>query len=120
MLLLILLLQIKHLVADFFLQNAYILRHKRFYGHPGGLLHVAIHLVGSLAALLAVGTALPVLTALLAVEALVHYHLDWAKDNLVLWRGLTPGDAAFWYAIGIDQALHQLTYLGMAFWWARG
>lgn len=117
-LLLVLLLQIKHLVADFFLQNAYILDNRRFYGHPGGLLHVAIHLVGSLIVLVVVGTTTAVLLPILAVEAIVHYHLDWSKDNFVAARSLTPRDPVYWYATGVDQALHHLTYLGMALWWA--
>lgn len=116
-LVLLLLLQIKHVIADFFLQNAYIIRHRRYYGHPGGLLHVAIHLAGSLVVLLIMGTTLPLLAGLLAVEGVIHYHLDWSKDNFVARRMLTPQDAMYWYATGIDQGLHQATYLGMAAWW---
>lgn len=116
-LVLLLLLQTKHVIADFFLQNAYIIQNRRVYGHPGGLLHVAIHMAGSLAALLVVGTAPLTLAGLLVAEAVIHYHLDWSKDNFVAWRGLTPQDAMYWHATGIDQFLHQLTYLGMAAWW---
>ena len=114
---LLLLLQTKHVIADFFLQNAYIIQNRRVYGHPAGLLHVAIHLLGSLAVLLLVGTAPQTLAALLIVEAVLHYHLDWVKDNFVARRALTPRDAVYWYATGTDQFLHQLTYLGMAAWW---
>ena len=116
-LVLLLLLQTKHVIADFFLQNAYIIQNRRFYGHPGGLLHVAIHLAGSLAALVIVGTAPLTLAGLLIAEAVIHSHLDWSKDNFVARRGLTPRDAVYWYATGIDQFLHQVTYLGMAAWW---
>jgi hypothetical protein len=110
--------QLKHFIADFVLQSPYILDNRRFYGHPGGLLHVAIHLVGSLIALLIVGTSFSVVAALLIVEGLVHYHLDWAKDNIVAWRDLSPRDSGFWYATGLDQGLHQLTYIGMTAYWA--
>ncbi|PZR00187.1 MAG: DUF3307 domain-containing protein [Cereibacter sphaeroides] len=116
-LLLILLLQLKHVIADFFLQNSYMIENRRYYGHPGGLLHVAIHLVGSLIALLIMGTAALTILAMLAVEGVFHYHLDWSKDNFVASRQLTPRDAMYWYATGVDQALHQFTYLGMAVWW---
>ena len=68
-LVLLLLLQTKHVIADFFLQNAYIIQNRRVYGHPAGLLHVAIHLLGSLAVLLVVGAAPQTLAALLIVEA---------------------------------------------------
>jgi hypothetical protein len=110
--------QVKHFIADFVLQSPYILDNRRFYGHPGGVLHVAIHLVGSLIALLIVGTSFTTLAVLLVAEGLIHYHLDWAKDNFVVRRDLSPRDATFWYATGLDQGLHQLTYIGMAAYWA--
>lgn len=118
---LIALLQIKHVIADFVLQSPYIIQNRRFYGHPGGILHVAIHAAGSLAALAIMGLPGLVATlALLLAEAVVHYHIDWSKDNLVARAGLTPRDAGFWYATGIDQGLHQLTYLAMAAYWVQG
>jgi hypothetical protein len=117
-LILLLLFQVKHVAADFFLQNAYIIQNRRYYGHPGGLLHVAIHLAGSLIALVIMGTSAATLALMLLAEGVIHYHLDWAKDNFVFRRDLTPRDASYWYATGIDQGLHQATYLGMAAWWA--
>lgn len=117
LLVLLALFQAKHVLADFFLQNGYIIQNRRIYGHPAGLLHVAIHLAGSLVALLVMGTPPGLLLALLAVEGVIHYHLDWYKDNFVARRGLTSRDAVYWYATGVDQFLHQLTYLGMAAWW---
>lgn len=116
---LLLLLQVKHLVADFVLQNAYILDNRWRYGHPGGLLHVAIHMAGSALAFAAVGGALAALAAIILAEGIVHYHIDWAKDNYTRSRALTPRDGAFWRAIGIDQCLHHLTYIAMAWAWVR-
>jgi hypothetical protein len=115
---LVMLLQVKHVVADYMLQNAYMLANRRFYGHPGGLLHVAIHAAGSLLALLVVGVGPGLMLGLLLAEAVVHYHVDWAKDNFVLKRGLTVADPVYWHAAGIDQGLHQATYVVMAAVWA--
>lgn len=115
---LVALLQVKHVIADFVLQSPYIIENRRFYGHPGGLLHVAIHAAGSLAALAIIGLpGLVTVLLLILAEAVVHYHIDWSKDNLVASMDLTPKDAGFWYATGIDQGLHQLTYLAMAAYW---
>ena len=118
MLVLLCLFQVKHFLADFVLQSPYILDNRKHYGHPGGLLHVAIHLVGSLIALLIVGTSLATIAGLLLAEGLIHYHMDWAKDNFVAARGLTTKDTAYWYVTGFDQAVHHLTYIGMAACWA--
>jgi hypothetical protein len=113
------LLQVKHVLADFVFQSAYIIGNRWIYGHPGGLLHVGVHAAGSLAAFAIIGLpALAVLAVLLIGEALVHYHIDWTKDNVVRRYALTPKDAKFWYATGIDQGLHQATYLAMAGYWA--
>ena len=62
------LLETKHLIADFFLQSAYQLTHKGIYGHPGGLLHAAIHACGSSPVFLLIApsaTVIPVLKPVL-------------------------------------------------------
>jgi hypothetical protein len=116
-LLVLILLQFKHLIADFFLQSSYILDNRKIYGHPGGILHVAIHAAGSIAAFWIMGTDWWTMFVVVIVEVLIHYHLDWAKDNFVAKRGLTTVDKLFWYALGVDQAIHQLTYVLMAQFW---
>lgn len=119
-LVLLLLLQVKHVVADYFLQTEYILENRSNYGHPGGLLHVGLHAAGSAVVLIVMGTAPALLAAILLVEAVFHYHLDWFKDNWVAARKLSPRDAGFWHATGLDQALHQASYLVLAWAWVAG
>ena len=119
---LLLALQMKHLFADFFLQTPYMIENRRVYGHPGGLLHVAIHILGSGIVFAAFASSVgPVwgISLILFAEALFHYHIDWAKDRIVLRYALTPKDRNYWIATGTDQALHQLTYVAMALaWWS--
>ncbi len=117
-LLVLILFQVKHLVADFLLQTQYILENRRKYGHPGGLLHVGYHVAGSAICLLAAGCDIRTLVVLMATEALIHYHLDWAKDNFVASKSLTTTQAGFWNMLGFDQLLHQFTYIGMAWYFA--
>ena len=58
------------------------------------------------------------LSVILIAEAVIHYHIDWAKDRIVGRYGLTPKDRSYWIATGTDQALHHLTYVVMAIaWW---
>jgi hypothetical protein len=103
--------QVKHLLGDFVLQNAYILDHRRIWGHPGGLLHVAIHAALTLPLLLAAGVHGLLFPAILIGEALFHYHVDWLKDGWIHRDGLTPQDKTYWWLTGVDQMLHQLSYL---------
>ena len=110
--------QIKHLLADFMLQSMWIVRTKGIYGHPGGLIHAGLHGGLSLPAL-----AVPVLAqtglgwgwalALCLAEVIVHYHVDWSKEQLNRHTESIPKDRLFWVLFGMDQCIHQLTYLAM-------
>ena len=111
------LIQVKHVIADYMLQSRFILDNRHRYGHPGGLLHVGFHVVGTVIILIGLGTAWSVIALIALLEALFHYHLDWAKDNFTRSRGLGTEDALFWWAMGIDQFLHQLSYIVMIALW---
>lgn len=106
--LLLVLLQIKHFIADFWLQFPYMIEEKGTYWAEGGRHHALVHTAGTFLALAWCGYIdLAVYLALL--DGAIHYHIDWAKMNMS--RRLTPADSAFWTWLGFDQALHQLTYL---------
>ncbi len=106
------LLLIKHCLCDFVLQTPWQLAQKGTYGAPGGLVHSGIHVAGTLVALLAVMPTLPVILTVLVAEFLVHYHIDWLKEQVVRRYDIREG-ARFWNAIGIDQLMHNLTYLAI-------
>ncbi len=102
----------KHAVADFFLQTPYQYKNKGTYGHPGGLLHCAIHLVLTAPVfLIVVPSGALLATAILVGEFIVHYHVDWSKEALVKRNAWTAGKAAFWLATGVHQLAHGLTYV---------
>lgn len=114
LLLLILGFEVKHLAGDYLLQTPFMLSGKGRYGHPGGLLHAAIH-GGLSAGILAVaGVPGGVILGLALGETALHYHLDWGKECWLRHRGVTTAQPRFWMALGVDQFLHQLTYLAMA------
>lgn len=113
-LVLVFLLQVKHLVADFFLQNEYMLSGRDRYLHGGRALHVALHIVGTVLVLVAVGTPIFATLVVAIVEFVLHYHIDWGKSALNHRRGLTPSDPVYWRALGVDQALHHATYIAIA------
>jgi hypothetical protein len=111
--LLLLLLQVKHFVFDFVLQGPYQLKNKGTYGHPGGILHSGLHAFGTAVVLLVLAVPVGMLLAIVAGEFLVHYHIDWCKEQITRRYG-TGQNAFFWRMIGLDQFLHQLTYLAIA------
>lgn len=113
-LVLVLLLQVKHAVFDGPLQTAWMLAEKGTYGRMGGIAHAGLHGAGSLAALGIYGIAIEVALLLAAIDAVIHYHIDYAKEQVVKRRGWTPRDTYFWWSLAADQTLHHATYLGMA------
>ena len=110
------LLLLKHFICDFPLQMfPYQYGNKGTYGHPGGLLHSGIHVVGTLlvmflfvSPLLALGLAL--------LDGVIHYHVDWAKMNVnrIYKWGPTTSEY-FWLSLGVDQLLHASTYVMLVF-----
>jgi hypothetical protein len=56
----------------------------------------------------------------MAGEFVIHYHIDWTKEQFMRRMKLTQSDNAFWYALGADQLAHHLTYVGIAavLWWS--
>ena len=115
-LILLFLLQTKHLFADFYLQTARMLRDRRVYLHMGRAQHAAVHSVGSLLALVLMGVPTGFALVVCAIEWAVHFHIDWAKGRWSDHTGFGPDQAGYWRAFGLDQALHQWTYLVMV--WA--
>ncbi len=107
-------LELKHFICDYPLQTAYELRNKGKYGHLGGILHAATHAAGTAVSFLIVPPTLLLGAALLAADFLVHYHIDWSKEQILRRLRLTAADAGFWWGIGADQLLHHLTYLAIA------
>ncbi len=108
---LLLLFQIKHLAADYLFQSGWMVRNKGRYGHPGGLLHAAIHGVCTIPVLLLAPLSIGVVTAIVVAEVVLHYHIDWAKVQFGHLLKLTPERQGYWIAMGADQFAHQLTYV---------
>jgi hypothetical protein len=112
LLLLVLLFEVKHLLADFYLQSAAMVRLKGTYGNPVGASHSLVH-AAMTPLILAVVTPLGggVIAVLAVAEFLIHYHTDWLKDRLTKRGGYTPAQKTYWTLVGLDQFVHRLTYL---------
>lgn len=106
---------IKHFIIDFLLQKPYQYLNKGKYGHPGGILHAALHGVGTIGVLLvAPGVSTVAALVLALADTLVHYHVDWGKVNINNHFGWKPDNSEYyWWLLGMDQLLHQLTYIAI-------
>jgi len=107
-------LSVKHTIADYFLQTPYQFQNKGIYGHPGGLIHSAVHVSLTLPVFLVLSPAtMGLALAIIAGEYAVHYHVDWGKEQLIERYGLTQSDPRFWHLFGVDQLAHFLTYVAI-------
>ena len=116
----------KHLFADFFLQGEYMLGKFRRHGWALPLAaHCGVHAVITLAICLLVR---PELFWLAGADFAIHFVMDRVKaspDLLGRYKALsaremaaaTPeerrGNKFFWWSLGFDQYIHQLTSLAI-------
>jgi Protein of unknown function (DUF3307) len=108
-LLVIVALQAKHIICDGPLQTLAMVRDKSSYGKPLGLLHALIHAVGSAVVLALFGLPLTVVGSLALLDGVIHYHVDYTKENIVKTFGWTPAVGPYWWAMITDQSLHHMT-----------
>ena len=114
-LLVLVVLTTKHLFFDFFTQSLSQIKNKRIYGHRDGLLHAAGHAAGTCLAFLIITPSLAVGIGIVVGEFILHYHIDWLKEEVGHAMKLRQDQREYWWAFGIDQWLHQMTYIGIAF-----
>jgi len=113
-------LELKHYIADYFMQPGWMIRGKGNLLMPGGYAHAGLHAALSLAVLLLFGSPPALALALFAAEFALHYALDYAK--VAYSRGADPDrqPMRYWALHGTDQLAHQLTYAAMIYVVLRG
>jgi hypothetical protein len=106
--------QLKHFICDGPLQTKAMVVSKAHYGDRLGLVHALIHGAGAAIILVVFGQTIAVVLGLAAIDTVLHYHVDFTKENVVKRAGWKTSDAKFWWALSADQTLHQLSYLALA------
>jgi hypothetical protein len=112
-----LLLTVKHVIADFLLQNSWMAHgkdQKTGWALPL-LVHCLIHLAVAMALILVVA---PRFWFVALIDFAIHITIDRAKGFCVSTFGVTQEHQWFWWLIGIDQALHHLTGFGLSIFMA--
>jgi hypothetical protein len=112
-------LEVKHYIADYLLQSAWILRGKGDFRLPGGYAHAGIHAALSLIVLLLCGTPPAAAAAIIVAEFIVHYALDYSKIRYSAGVQINSEPRKFWALHGGDQLAHQLTYAAMIYFALR-
>ena len=110
------LLQIKHMLADFYLQTPIMLVNRGKLIHPGRALHCVVHAGLSVPCLAVMGVPMAAVATIAVAEWVVHYLVDLGKGRWSDMKQQGPTDAGYWRAFGFDQMVHQMTYLIMV--WA--
>jgi hypothetical protein len=106
--------QVKHFVADFVLQNVWMLQKSRpgWDFVPPLAIHCSVHMGLTLAAVLYVN---PAYWWLCILDFLVHFTMDRIKAGpRYLGRFHDMRSRAFWVSFGLDQMVHHLTHLWIA------
>jgi hypothetical protein len=113
-LILLLLLQVKHCYADFYLQTYMQTVKKGVWLDPIGISHTTDHVYCSLIVLIVFSVFVTLNPAVILITALaegvIHYLVDYTK---VKYGSKDQTKPIFWTQFGLDQLAHQLTYLWM-------
>lgn len=109
LLFILILFQIKHWYIDFVNQSDVEVQHKGIYCDWLGVKHslkqgaaTAIILLFFINPTWAIGLG--------AIDFLIHYHTDYCKMR---FGNRDIKTKAFWMQLGLDQLVHQLTYIGI-------
>jgi hypothetical protein len=100
----------KQFLADWLFQTSWMALGKaELEGWLAPLLaHAGVHAALTLVLMLVLR---PSLWWLAAVDFMLHAVIDYGKTSVTRGLGLTARDNAWWWLIGFDQALHELTHL---------
>ena len=103
----------KHFLADFILQTNWMARGKeqRSEWGPPLLAHALCHAILTLVITLVTA---PQLWWLSLIDLVVHLAIDRSKTLVAQRGGWRTDEAQFWWLLGFDQYLHQLTNLSLA------
>ena len=106
-LILIFLLQVKHLILDYIVVPP---EDWKVYFHVGGSIHSGLNAIGTTLCFALVGTEISLLLIVLILDYIAHYNIDFLKQTVHRLWGYTT-NARYRFLIGMDQFLHQITYL---------
>ncbi|MCU1492217.1 MAG: hypothetical protein JWM85_3622 [Acidimicrobiaceae bacterium] len=113
-------LAVKHFICDFCLQPAFMYANKGNWRHSGGYIHALFHAwttIIVLGAVFGINQLNSLLLTIGAAEFVAHFVIDYSKVNIGKKYDLKPNNSEwFWVLLGLDQLLHGLTYIAIAYY----
>ena len=104
---------VKHYAADFLFQTSWMARGKEKARHWVSAL--AVHaLCHAALTLLILAVVSPRLWWLAIVDFGIHFAIDRGKAMIAATSRWQPSQPQFWWLLGFDQMLHQLTNIALA------
>ena len=112
-----LLLTVKHVIADFVLQNSWMAigKDQKTGWFLPLLAHCLVHLAVAMALILVVA---PRFWFVALIDFAIHITIDRIKGIFASSFGVQQEHPWFWTLIGVDQALHHLTGFGLSIFMA--
>lgn len=103
--------QLKHYLADFPLQNAYMLGK---FKESGWILpltaHCVVHSVFTLIIAAVVTGSVWVTVWVAVIDFVLHFMMDRIKASPNMLGRYKPDQKEFWWTLGVDQMFHHLTH----------
>ena len=114
------LLIVKHFVCDFALQGRFPQTHdKHLLTSRKGHLHATDHAMGTALVFLFASswalaqgqTIFTTIVVFAVLDYVLHFTIDWLKNNFVRENGWKQSGRPFWILTSIDQCMHTVCYL---------
>lgn len=103
--------QIKHFLADYIFQGRYMLGKFKDKGWVLPLsCHVAVHGIMTLMIALVYGSLFWVAVGVMVLDMVVHFVMDRVKASPKMLGRFPSSQKEFWWSLGLDQMVHHLTH----------
>ena len=113
---LLILFQLKHFIADFPLQNSYMLGK---FNHSGWILplfsHASTHAGLTFTICIAISQDLTLSLLLALLDLVSHFWIDRLKASPNFGGQFKPSEPIFWHLLGLDQLAHHLVHYAIIF-----
>ncbi len=104
------LLNLKHFICEYILQDEHIFKARFRYGSINSFVHTLYHAFGTMVAGLLLKFDLALIVGLVLIEAVIHYHIDWAIAH---FGAKSYKDKKYWQWFGAEEFLHHITFILM-------